>query len=377
MATDEDGSSHIPDEILGQHVAPFLDRITLNHLSLANTKVREVILHSGIHLPWPEKSFLVRWHACCLSFSPDGNILACGDREGVITMWDRIHGNRVAFLAPQTMHSRMFLAFSPDGRWLASGSEDSIYLWDPTDHHYFRRLTRDRDGDITCIAFSPEGQTIAAGVGDYGCIKLWSVEDGTCTMTLEGLDEDEAEMVDAKMRWSSLAFSPDGRSLASAGGRFAMLLLWDLSDGSYKTFAHDYGQIHPTTDLSSFVTFSSDGCLVSSDNEYIRFRRVSDCDPDQGDHNEAIIRSIKMRCNTNTEAEENISLNVNILSLSFSEDESAIASGHADNLVRLWNTEDGSPIGTCTYPGSVVAFAPDQRIFATLGSDRFVRVHAY
>lgn len=65
-----------------------------------------------------------------------------------------------------------------------------------------------------------------------------------------------------------------------------------------------------------------------------------------------------------------------ILSLSFSGDESVVASGHADNLVRLWNTEDGSPI-VGTYPGSVVAFAPDQRILAALGSDRFVRIHAY
>jgi WD40 repeat protein len=372
MATYDDGSSQIPVEILGQDVAPFLDRVTLNHLSLANTKIREVILHSGIHLPWPETSFLVRWHTCCLSFSPDGNVLACGDREGVITMWDRIHGRRVAFRAPQTLHSQMFLAFSPDGRWLASGSEDSIHLWDPSDHDYFRRLARDRDGDINCLVFSPDGLTIAAGVGDYGYIKLWNVEDGTCTMTLEGLDEDEVGMADSRMCWSSLAFSPDGRRLASAGGRFAMLLLWDLSDGSYKTFTH--GQ-NPKTDLSSFVTFSSDGCLVTSDNEYIRFRKVSDCDPDQGYHNEAIIRSIEMRCNTNTQAEETTSLGVKILSLCLSEDDSVIASGHADNLVRLWNTEDGSPIGT--YPGSVVAFSPDQRFFATLGADRFVRIHAY
>ena len=375
MATDDNGSCQIPVEILGQHVAPFLDRVTLNHLSLANTKIQEVILHSGIHLPWPETSFLVRWYTCCLSFSPDGNILVCGDREGVITMWDRIHGHRISFRPPQTSHSQIFLAFSPDGRWLASGSEDSIYLWDPSDHDYFRRLTRDRDGDINCVAFSPDGQTIAAGVGDYGYIKLWNVEDGTCTMTLEGLDEDEVGMYDARMRWSSLAFSPDGRSLASAGGRFAMLLLWDLSDGSYKTFSNGHGQ-NPKTDLSSFVAFSSDGCLVSSDNEYIRFRKVFDCDSAEVDHNEAIIRSIEMRCNTNTETEENSSVNVKILSLSFSGDESVVASGHADNLVRLWNTEDGSPI-VGTYPGSVVAFAPDQRILAALDSDRLVRIHAY
>jgi WD40 repeat protein len=377
MATKEDSSSQIPVEILGQHVAPSLDRVTLNHLSLANTKIREVILHSGIHLPWPETSFLARWHTCCLSFSPDGNLLACGDREGVITIWDRIHGHRVAFrAAPQAFHSQMFLAFSPDGRWLASGSEDSIYLWDPSDQDYFRRLTRDRGGEINCIAFSPDGQTIAAGVGDYGYIKLWNVEDGTCTMILEGLDEDEAGMADARMSWTSLAFSPDGRNLASAGGRFAMLLLWDLSDGSYKTFTH--GEENPKTDLSSFVTFSSDGCLVSSDNDCIRFRKqVSDCDDSDDqvlDHNEAIIRSIDMKCNTNIEAEVTSPV-VEIRSLSFSGDESVIASGHADNLLRLWNAEDGSPVGT--YPGSIVAFAPDQRVFAALGPNRFVRIHAY
>jgi WD40 repeat protein len=209
-------------------------------------------------------------------------------------------------------------------------------------------------------------------VGNFGYIKLWSVEDGTCTMTLEGLDEDEIGMFDSRMCWSSLAFSPDGKSLASAGGRFAMLLLWDLSDGSYRTFTHGH---EPKTDRSSLVIFSSDGRLVTSDNEYIRFRKVSDCDPDQGYHNEAIIRTIEMRCNTNTQAEETTSLGVKILSLCLSEDDSVIASGHADNLVRLWNTEDGSPIGT--YPGSVVAFSPDQRFFATLGADRFVRIHAY
>src|SRR5262245_50389184 len=62
--------------------------------------------------------------------------------------------------------------------------------------------------DVLCVAFSPDGKTLAS-VGRDGTIKLWDVNTGKNIAVLQGHNGD---------CWS-VSFSPDGKTLASAGGK--------------------------------------------------------------------------------------------------------------------------------------------------------------
>src|SRR6185369_7903721 len=109
-------------------------------------------------------------------FSPVGTLLAIGHGHathadiiaGPITLWNYVT-HQVIKTFPDT-GSR--LAFSPDGAILAARSDDAVKLWNIETGQEMRKL--DHAGDVLCLSFSPDGQTVA--VGNWaGEVQLWSV----------------------------------------------------------------------------------------------------------------------------------------------------------------------------------------------------------
>jgi WD40 repeat protein len=120
------------------------------------------------------------------------------------------------------------VAFSPDGRLLASGScgqgnyiiictQGEIRLWEVASGREVRSLSGHTSW-VNSVAFSPDGRLLASGSHDK-TIKLWEVASGREVRSLTG-HTDEV---------TSVAFSPDGRLLAS-GSRDETIKLWDISD---------------------------------------------------------------------------------------------------------------------------------------------------
>src|SRR5581483_8412426 len=110
-------------------------------------------------------------------------------------------------------------AFSPDGRLLATGATDAVVrLWDPATGQEQRAL-RGHANWVTGLLFAPDGRTLYSVSWDK-TVKRWDPASG-----------EERPVVEDAGRHAHVALSPDGRLLASAGGRDGTVYLTEVATG--------------------------------------------------------------------------------------------------------------------------------------------------
>ena len=231
------------------------------------------------------------------------------------------------------------IKYSPDGTRLAVATSIGVWLYDTSTDTEFNFFSEVPDY-VEAIAFSPDGKTLASsGYSPNHIIRLWNTDSGELCGTFDGYEEILA-----------LAFSPDGTVLASSGGEPDYpIRLWNVATRQLQDtlFGH--------TDWTFALSFSADGETLVSGSE---------------DHTVRLweVHTGELKCLLEEHRDD-------VNSVAFSRDGKVLASGSSDGTIQLWNVEIGriSAVlkGPAQFPEKVnaIAFSPDGRTLASATTD--------
>lgn len=272
-----------------------------------------------------------------VAFSPDGKTLATGGDDGSVRMWDVATGKQIG--SSLSTHSRQVnsIAFSPDGKTLATGDDSgAARLWNVAAAQQTSHIVSGGSYGTAAVALSRDGKTLATDDGN-GSFRLW---DMTTTRQIGPILKVAAPPMGmgGPAAYSSVAFSPDGKILAT--GFLNKTRLWNTATGQ---------QVGPTLNTGfTSAAFSPDGKVLATADDSVQLWDLT------------------------TGHRLGKPFSESAFSVAFSPDGKILATGDRYGTALLWNVatrhEIGSPLRGApfrSYGGTLVAFSPDGTKLAT------------
>ncbi len=300
--------------------------------------------------------------ASCLAFSRDGKILFAGG--SVIRRWEVATGKEID---PPSGHHWPVEAVvrSPDGRRLASLSPDGVRLWE-TNTGVERHCFAPASTGLTDCACAPDGKTLAV-VSRLGSLSLWDTVTGKEVRRIEAPVEGKPAYPGQKgERLSTVAFSPDGRSLAT-GSWEGTVCLWNARTGQRMRC------LKCESPFVEAVAFSADGRFVFAATRTPEGTDVRAWDVSRGEElpqltaamNARMLRIDADRLNYSNRARLALSADGRMLAL------------NREKTISVWETATGQErlrLQGHTQPTLAVAFSPDGRLLASAARDGTLRL---
>ena len=223
-------------------------------------------------------------------------------------------------------------AFSPNGQYLAVSSSTGIWLYDTLNYREVALLPSQYP--VNSIAFSPDGNTIV-GIQN----QVWSI------VTKEKITTFSSDGGIGGL----VAFSPNGKTIASVAGR--AIILWDI------VTKQEFVRME-SEDTVDTLSISHDGALVA------------------GAGSDGLVKVWEV--NTG-QLKNTFEHDDRVKSIAFSPTENILASGGGDQTVKLWNAITGTEILTIRRKEriSTVAFSPDGKTLAWIEASLPDTVHLW
>ena len=306
----------------------------------------------------------------CVAFSPDGkHILTTGDNgmNRATQIWDAESKEKLHKFAGH-VDVLMSAAFSPDGKKVASIGYDTTIIWDTEAGKELRRLG-DRNTNTNSsggfdVAFSPDGKLIATA-GGGGISRIWDVESGKKLYDLIGHNGGV----------NSISFSPDGKQVvttsfdgtartwdADSGQQRHKFVVWDRESGANEQDVNARDSIPVYS-----AAFSPDGERIVTAAGAVALnveRRVIIWDAESGKELQKVIGHGRDPGGHN--------ISVFVYSVAFSPDGKKFVTAGGDRTARVWDAESGKELQKLVGHNDDVysaAFSPDGKKVVTAGRD--------
>ncbi|MGQ9838133.1 MAG: protein kinase domain-containing protein [Cyanobacteriota bacterium] len=361
-------------EMAGRIPSPETNRLALSPVRWANALELQATLEGSAAVT-------------ALAISPDGNLLASGEDDGLVKLWDLRTGERLQTLVGHT-GSIETLAISPDGIFLVSaGADRTVRVWD------LSRLSTDKNGTeplpesepdsgtqflrlqlqghqelINSVAISPDSRWIASGSADR-TIRIWQADSGQLIHTVNATaHESNVETGVTSVTFGRSRISPTRGTARSDASEEPIPLAPSaviLAAAHADPTIHLWDPIRGTLLDTLEADYPVEQVLLSQDGRYLLGGSA---------------HGISIWNLSTGSVERKLPQNfASLATLSLSPDGRLIAGGtdHRTKEIKLWDLRTGELLRTLsghTWTVSALLFSPDGQMLFSGGVDGSIRI---